>query len=141
MADVDRDAVVAHVQAVATDFHGPELVGILPGLIDAVITHGGTPVVTESGASLRWPLNGLLTPVLLLYVNEYTCLELHLHRADRNIAIAAELDRRLALALPQTGGTLGQRPNFSVDALTLPDSRAALAEVFTWIEAQATASS
>lgn len=137
MVDVDRDALVAHVQAVAADFHGPELIDVLPDIIDAVIAHGGIPVAKEVGVSLRWPLNGPPVPVMLLYLNQDACLELNFHRKGPNATVAAELERRLIRALPQTGGTLGQRPNFSVDALTLPDSRAALAEVLAWLGQQA----
>lgn len=133
---VDRDAVVAHVQAVASDFHDQDLVDVLPEIIDAVIAHGGTPVATDGGASLRWPLNGPPVPVLLMYLNEYSCLELNLYRQGANAAIAADLERRLVRALPQKGGTLGQRPNFAVEALTLPDSRVALAEIFQWLGKQ-----
>lgn len=133
MDDVYRDAVVTHIRTVASGFHGQDLVDVLPDIIDAAIAHGGTPVATAGGVSLRWPLNGPPVPALLLYVNEYTCLELNLYRQGTKAAIASELERRLARALPQTGGSLGQRPTFSVEALTLPGSRAALAEIFRWL--------
>lgn len=106
MVDVDRDAVIAHVQAVAADFHGLELVDLLPEIIDSVIAHGGTPVVTDGDISLRWPLHGPPVPVLLLYLNEYTSLELNLYRQGPNATITAELERRLVRALPQTGSAL-----------------------------------
>lgn len=130
---VDRDAVVAHVQAIAGDFHDHDVVEALPSIIDAVIAHGGTPVPTEGGVGLRWPLNGPAVPALLMYLNEYSSLELNLCREGPNAVIAAELERRLVRALPQQGGTLGQGPNFSIESLSWPDSRVALIEIFAWL--------
>jgi hypothetical protein len=130
---VDREALLAHVQSIARDFHDQDIVDALPSIIDAVISHGGTPVPREGGVSLRWPLNGPTVPTLHLYLNEYSCLELHLHREGANAAVAVELEHRLVRALPQQGGTLGQRPNFSVESLSWPDSRVALTEVFAWL--------
>jgi hypothetical protein len=128
----DRDEVVGHLVGIARDGLSEGVADALPHVVDDALACGADFDLSDSGAGLRWPIGGAPAPVIRLYVDKYACVEMNLHRA-MHPTLAAAIERRLLRALPQTGGTLGLRPNFSLHALSLPDSRAALAEVFEHI--------
>lgn len=129
----DQDTAVEFATRVARNAgHPDELIAVLPEVIESAVANGATLESGEGTLSLRWPVAGAVRPLMLLYVDQSACLELNFARQN-DPTLGAELERRLGLALPQTGGTLGSRPNFSLRALELPDSRLALSEVFHWI--------
>lgn len=129
----ERDAAVEFAIRVAREEgHLGEVVDALPEVIDSALSNGATVELGEGSLSLRWPVAGVPRPLLLLYVDQSACLELNFHRPT-DPALGDELERRLRLALPQSGGTPGKRPNYSLRALRLPDSRIALYEVFAWL--------
>ncbi len=132
---MNRDDLVDRLTTAAQEFLGASVVAALPTLVDDAVANGAVPELTEGGGavSLRWPVGDRLVPVILVYVNEYASVELNAPRLGDTARLADQAERALRRAMPQKGGTLGQRPNFDISALALRDTQVALCEVFETI--------
>ena len=136
---LSHEDLASHIRSVGGDILEEDLMSAVLMVAEDGAGHGAVVEPLKDGFGLCWDVDGAQVRFLHVFLDHSACVEFNLPRDGQMDALANGFEKRLAQALPQSGGTLGQRPNFLVDALLLPDSRAALAEVFAWVQAQVVA--